>query len=156
VGPTAWAVLTDLCQDARSDDHGVLLVAASARRVAVNLGISKDAAARALRRLISAGVLRRRPQGSDAAGRFGPCICELHLGQALIWQRPTDRDTVDHRGAGVADTGRKSASLASDTDARRGASRRRGRGLARALGDQLSLLEAADDARAASNGRGTS
>ncbi len=157
VGPTAWAVLTDLCLDVRSDDGGLLVVAASARRVAVNVGIGKDAAARALRRLIGAGVLRRRPQGSDAAGRFGPCICELHLAHA--WPpRPADGDTVGHPGAGGPDTANNlaAASLASDTDAARGVSRRRGRGAARSLGDQLSLLDAAPDARTVSNGRGTS
>jgi len=159
VGPTAWAVPTDLCLDARSEDCDVLVVAASARRVAVNLGIGKDAAARALRRLIAAGVLRRRPQVSDAAGRFGPCICELSLEYALTWPpRPAHGDALDHPGAEATDTANNlaSASLASDTGAPRGASRRPNRGLARSLDNQLSLLDATIDGRGSSRPGGAS
>jgi len=164
VGPTAWAVLTDLCLDARSldarsEDGDVMVVAASARRVAVNLGIGKDAAARALRRLIGAGVLRRRAQASDTAGRFAPCICELHLAHTLVWPRgPAHGDTAGHPGPQAPDTANNvtSVSRSSDTVARRGASRRRGPGLHRSLGDQLSLLDAAPDSCASSSSGGAS
>jgi hypothetical protein len=79
LGLTAWAVLADVCMDAQPDDAGIDVVATSARRVAGHLGIAKDTAARALRRLTAAGILRRRPQGAGPAGRFTPGIYELRL-----------------------------------------------------------------------------
>ncbi len=70
LGPMAWAVLEDLVLDARVDEHGIVVAASSARRVAANLGVEPGTAARALRRLRDDGfvVLVREP-GSD--GRFG-------------------------------------------------------------------------------------
>lgn len=67
--------------------------------------IGKDAAAQALRRLIGAGVLCRRPQGNDAAGRFAQSTYELHLAHPAPGPpRPADPDTVDHPCTGPADT----------------------------------------------------
>ncbi len=79
LGPTAWAVLADVAMDAQPDGDGVEVVATSARLVAAHLGIAKDTAARALRRLSAAGILCRRPQGTSAAGRFSAGTYELHL-----------------------------------------------------------------------------
>ena len=83
LGPTAWAVLADLRLDAELDDGGATVVATSARRVAAHLGIGKDTAARALGRLSAAGLLRRRPQGANAAGRFTCGAYELCLASAV-------------------------------------------------------------------------
>jgi len=55
----ASAVLADLVLDADRDDAGALVVATSVRRVAAHLGVGKDTAARALRRLTSVGLLER-------------------------------------------------------------------------------------------------
>lgn len=119
VGPTAWAVLADLCLDARPDDGGVLVVAASARRVAADIGVGKDTAARALRRLMVAGVLSRRAQPTDEAGRFGRCLYELHFDpRPLPLPRPRKADTVAPR-----------------------VRKARTRGATPGQGDQLSLLE---------------
>ena len=83
LGPTAWAVLADLCMDAEVDDGGATVVATSARRVAAHLGIGKDTAARALGKLSAAGLLRRRPQGANAAGRFTCGAYELRPASSL-------------------------------------------------------------------------
>jgi hypothetical protein len=95
LGPTAWAVLADLCLDAEPAGAGAHVVATSARKVGAHLGITKDTAARALRRLIAAGVVRRRPQGAGVAGRFTSGSYELHLPFPLTATpcRP-DEDTV--------------------------------------------------------------
>jgi DNA-binding transcriptional MocR family regulator len=79
LGPTAWAVLADVWIDARPDEAGMAVAATCARQVAANLGIGKDTAARALRRLTAAGVLRRRTQGASATGRFTRGTYEVHL-----------------------------------------------------------------------------
>ena len=93
LGPTAWAVLTDLCLDAEPAGAGAHVVATSARRVGAHLGITKDTAARALRRLIAAGVVRRRPQGAGVAGRFTSGSYEL--------QPPTMTTSVPGNDGGV-------------------------------------------------------
>jgi hypothetical protein len=95
LGPTAWAVLADLCLDAEPAGAGAHVVATSARRVGAHLGISKDTAARALRRLIAAGVVRRRPQDAGIAGRFTSGSYELRVPLPLPATpcRP-DEDTV--------------------------------------------------------------
>lgn len=95
LGPTAWAVLTDLRLDARPDDTGVLVVVASARLVAINVGISKDVAARSLRRLIAGNLLRRRPQGTHDSGQFGAGSYELLLDVPIsVPPSPRNADTA--------------------------------------------------------------
>jgi len=64
VGPTAWVVLELMVAH---DDGSIARV--SARSIAGALGISKDAAARALRVLLSTGLMAQlEPQRQD--GRF--------------------------------------------------------------------------------------
>lgn len=153
VGPTAWAVLADLRLDARTDDDGQLVVAASARQVAANVGIGKDAAAQALRRLITAGVLRRRPQGTDDAGRFDRCAYEIHseFGHPSP-PRPPKPDTALLPDTGTADTEREALPVSAlpTTGVRQASPRRRTRVAGRAHGDQLSLLQPTTDAVAES------
>ena len=59
VGPTAWTVLQLAAACSDREVSGV-----SARRVAAELGVSKDTAARALRVLTGAGLLEPLPVGS--------------------------------------------------------------------------------------------
>lgn len=55
VGPTAWAALEVLAERADARD-GHAVVAANVRRTAIALGLSKNAAHRAIRRLVDAGL----------------------------------------------------------------------------------------------------
>jgi len=148
VGPTAWAVLADLCLGARTDDGDVLVVAASARRVATNVGIGKDAAARTLRRLIAAGVLRRRPQVTDDAGRFDRCIYEIHVAFPH-WSppRPPKPNTalLSDTGTGDTESDPLPVSAMPATGVRHPSLRRRARVANQGHGDQLSLLQPVAD-----------
>lgn len=72
LGPTAWAVLEDLVLDAVPDATGRLVAATNVRRLVANLGVSKDAAARALGRLLGRGAVVRLPASRQAGGTFGP------------------------------------------------------------------------------------
>ncbi len=77
LGPPAWAVLAELHLDAVPGGTDARVGATSARRIAAQLGISKDTAARALRRRTAAAIVRRRPQATSAGGRFAlaPTSC---------------------------------------------------------------------------------
>lgn len=59
VGSTAWAVLEDLVLDADVDERGALVAHTNVRRLAAQVGVSKDTAARAVTRLALAGVVHR-------------------------------------------------------------------------------------------------
>ena len=83
LGPMAWAVLEDLALDAQRDDRGALTAATNVRRLAANLGVSKDAAARALGRLLDAGLVLRLPPRRHAEGTFGP-ICYRLCADRLV------------------------------------------------------------------------
>src|SRR4051794_19916617 len=69
VGPVAWAVFADLMDDTEQGD-GSCVARTSVRRLANNLGIGKDTAARALTRLAASGLIERMEQQHDANGRF--------------------------------------------------------------------------------------
>lgn len=117
----------------------------------MNVGIGKDAAARALRRLVGAGVLRRRPQRSGADGRFAHSTYELHLADAAPWPpRPAEPDTVQLPCTGPPDTGTDQPAPVSGLSVRETAKRssaRDGRRASRGLANQLPLLDAGVDAR---------
>lgn len=129
-------MLADLRLDARPD-NGALVVASSARRVAANMGIGKDTAARALRRLAAAQVLRRRPQGSDDDGRFSRGGYELHLDQWQLPPSPAETDAAGGSRTRIADTVRRAPGPG--MVAGRPSQRRRD-GRDPAYGDQLCLL----------------
>ncbi|MBW3651478.1 MAG: helix-turn-helix domain-containing protein [Actinobacteria bacterium] len=78
VGTTAWAVLADIALDAEADAHGNLVAATNVRRIAANLGMSKDTAARALGRLVDAGLVVRHCR-RGAGGHFVRSLYELRL-----------------------------------------------------------------------------
>ena len=71
LGPVAWCVLEDLVEDARVDSLGRRVATSSVRRLADNLGVSKDTTARALRRLTSAQLIEALPAPRVDRGRFG-------------------------------------------------------------------------------------
>lgn len=59
VGPTSWAVLEVLASAGDEADDVELVAMTSVRRIADELGLSKDTVAAALSRLIDAGIVRR-------------------------------------------------------------------------------------------------
>lgn len=65
IGAGGWAVLEDLLLDATRDERGPLVAVTNVRRLAANLGVSKDTAARALRRLADAGLVARHEQRAE-------------------------------------------------------------------------------------------
>lgn len=79
LGTTALVILQDLALDAEVDPLGRLFAATNVRRIGVNLGISKDTAARALARLADAGLLARQDDKRSAAGTFVASVYELRL-----------------------------------------------------------------------------
>ena len=110
LGPVALAVLVELVTEAR-EEHGALLVPASARSIGAAVGIAKDTAAAALRRLVAAGVVVRTGPSRDR-GRFGAAALRIVLPDGMkavcaggapavpIAPLPVERDTA--APAGVA------------------------------------------------------
>ncbi len=78
LGTTAWAVLEDVALDAHLDDHGRLLAVTNVRRISLQLGISKDTAARALLRLADAGLIQRQSRRNET-GEFAGSVYVVHL-----------------------------------------------------------------------------
>lgn len=70
VGPVAWMVLEELALASCADGSGRLVARLDVRGIARPLGLAKDTVARAMRRLIDAGVVRFDP-GRQDGGRFG-------------------------------------------------------------------------------------
>lgn len=77
LGPTAWTVLEELLLDAAVSES--MVVETHVRRVAEGVGISKDSAARALRRLIAEGIVSRHSSRDVRTGGFGRSVYALHL-----------------------------------------------------------------------------
>jgi DNA-binding transcriptional MocR family regulator len=73
VGLTAWAVLEELLLDAQSTGSE-FTTQASTRAIAQRLGISKDTAATALRRLASMGLVQRQDRRDAARGIFARSV----------------------------------------------------------------------------------
>jgi hypothetical protein len=78
LGPVAWCVLECLVE--RSDDGRTST--ASVRAIAVDLGVAKNTAQRAVAGLVRAGVAEP-VQERDARGRFRPGRYRLHLTDLL-------------------------------------------------------------------------
>ncbi len=81
LGTTAWSVLEEVALDARLDGHGRLLALTNVRRISLQLGISKDTAARALLRLAGAGLVERQ-SGRDLSGEFTRSVYVVHLDES--------------------------------------------------------------------------
>lgn len=92
VGPVAWAALADVIDDAALEAGGRLVAATNARRLAVNLGVSKDTAARALARLVAAGLLERVPVVRGERGRFGAAAYIIRVAETTAPPVPLPRD----------------------------------------------------------------
>ncbi len=95
LGTTAWAVLEDVALDAQLDDHGRLLAVTNVRRIALQLGISKDTAARALGRLADAGLVERQHR-RDHTGAFTASVYVVRLahGSGLVHVEVDPRPTT--------------------------------------------------------------
>jgi DNA-binding IclR family transcriptional regulator len=78
LGPVAWCVLE--CPVERSDDGR--MSTASVRSIAVDLGVAKNTAQRAIARLVRAGVAEP-VQERDARGRFRPGRYRLNVTDLL-------------------------------------------------------------------------
>ena len=141
LGPTAWAVLADLCLEAEADGIGTHVVATSARLVSAHLGIAKDTAARALRRLGAAGIGRRRPQGTSPAGRVTAGTNELRLPSSVTpLPCPAREDTVHEPRRDRVDTASMAVSVSLPAATVSAPARRRNRATT-ASSAQLSLLD---------------
>lgn len=91
LGPRAWAVLEDLALDAVPDGTGRLVAATNVRRLAANVGVSKDAAARSLRRLLACDAIVRLPAPRQVGGTFGPItylVCTQRLDGLVVGGAP--------------------------------------------------------------------
>lgn len=96
LGPVAWCALEDLLEEAQVDTLGRRVVSSSVRRLAENLGVSKDTTARALRRLAAGDLIAPLPAPRDDDGRFGG-------GAYVIRCTPSLDDTrLDRRDAAPA------------------------------------------------------
>ena len=71
LGPVAWCALEDMAEDAHVDPLGRRVAVTSVRRLAANLGVSKDTAARALLRLRHVGLVEPLAAPRGDTGRFG-------------------------------------------------------------------------------------
>ena len=106
VGTTAWVVPIDIALDTEADAHGSLVAATNVRRIAANLGVSKDTAARALARLIDAGLIVRHCR-RGAGGEFAHSLYEVHLdpggGVTVVVPTPCPRSPCPVLGHTVAE-----------------------------------------------------
>lgn len=94
VGPIAWAVLEDVLLDAVATPDGSLHAYTSVRRVADQIGVSKDSAAGALTRLTRLGLVERRPVLRAGRGRFGRSVYLVRLDLAEgVTRRPLRLET---------------------------------------------------------------
>lgn len=70
VGVTAWVILEDIALDASLDVEGRLVAETSVRRIAANLGLSKNTVSRHLARLREHGFVLHEEVREPTAGRF--------------------------------------------------------------------------------------
>jgi DNA-binding transcriptional MocR family regulator len=141
--PTAWFVLEELVMNADLGTSEVtVLVPASVRALATELGLSKDTVAAALRRLANAGIVQRVDQRNDTSGRFGRSTYLVDLAAIGMEPlppadpRPTPSDTATSRPADLQ-------APAPDTTSTSAAPTRRPRRPPPSA--QLSLLDTAPD-----------
>jgi DNA-binding transcriptional ArsR family regulator len=70
VGVTAWAILEDIALDATLDVEGRLVAETNVRRIADNLGVSKNTVTKHLGRLREHGFVLHEEQRDDGTGRY--------------------------------------------------------------------------------------
>ncbi|WP_052665092.1 hypothetical protein [Nitriliruptor alkaliphilus] len=96
VGLVAWAILEDIALDARLDDAGRLVSTTNVRRIAANLGINKDTAAKHLARLRDYGFVLQEEGRQGPSGRWEACRYVLDPSACL--ERFTHTPTSTSRG----------------------------------------------------------
>ncbi len=97
VGLVAWAILEDIALDATLDCDGRLVASTNVRRIATNLGINKDTAAKHLARLRDYGFVLQEEGGQDSTGRWE--TCRYILDPAACLERFTHTPTAVARAA---------------------------------------------------------
>ena len=70
VGVTAWAILEDIALDAALDAEGRLVAETNVRRIADNLGLSKNTVTKHLGKLREHGFVLHEEQRDDGTGRY--------------------------------------------------------------------------------------
>ena len=70
VGVTAWAILEDIALDAHLDIEGRLVATTNVRRIADNIGVSKNTVTTHLRRLLDHGFVLHEEGRQDDTGRW--------------------------------------------------------------------------------------
>ena len=104
LGLTAWAALEELLLDAVPQAPGRLGTQASARALGPRLGVSKDTAAGALRRLTAAGLARREDHRDGVRGVLARSVYVLDAarldGRGI--RRQTAQPTRSKRRGGMA------------------------------------------------------
>ena len=71
LGPTAWVVLEELVAASRPGDGGQLVSVVTARALAAELGIGREASVAALGRLRHHGLITFETERQTSTGRFG-------------------------------------------------------------------------------------
>jgi hypothetical protein len=126
VGLLAWAILEDIALDARLDDAGRLVSTTNVRRIAANLGINKDTAAKHLARLRDFGFVLQEEGRQGPSGRWEACRYVLDPSACL--ERFTHTPPSTSRGrasspSGPGEANREPCPKNSDTAAAPAASR---------------------------------
>ncbi|HVL98193.1 MAG TPA: hypothetical protein VM324_02755 [Egibacteraceae bacterium] len=73
VGLMAWGILEDIALDARIDDRGRLVAETSVRRIAANLGLSKNTVTKHPGRLREHGFVFQEESREVDSGRWETC-----------------------------------------------------------------------------------
>jgi hypothetical protein len=93
--PSAWLVLEELAVGASQDGE----LSTNVRQLGAGLELSKDTAARPLRRLIAAGLVQRVEDRHGATGRFGSVVYRVDRAEAGL--TITDPRTIISAAAAV-------------------------------------------------------
>jgi DNA-binding transcriptional ArsR family regulator len=93
VGPTAWCVLEQLATSAPSQVAESWIVRSSVRELAVQLGVAKNTAQRALLRLRRARLVAFA-QPRDPSGRFDSSSYRLDIPDDVLSRQPAPRRGV--------------------------------------------------------------
>lgn len=125
VGTLAWAILEEIGLDARIDDRGRLVAHTNVRRIAANLGISKNTVVEHLGRLRSFGFVFRESRRHGTTGRYSSshyvldpsaCIERFTATQPRRAPRPKPWDVAASQSTGDGEPGREQRSVVVEED----------------------------------------
>jgi hypothetical protein len=140
----AWVVLEELVMSAEDGPRAVE-VATTVRELAGVIGLSKDAIASGLRRLIQHGLATREDQRDRRSGCFGNSVYRVNLSQTGLRPSSPDGPKPAPESSVTATAGRKGRSQ-TGADAAAARLERRGdrstEGAAHVPSAQMSLLDA--------------